>query len=743
MSLANHSRLGPYEILESLGAGGMGEVYRARDSRLERNVAIKVVPEQFAQNPQALARFYREVRAVASLSHPNILTIYDIGTDQNLTYAVMELLEGQTLARAIKQGPIEWHRAVEITVEIADGLAAAHANRIIHRDIKPENIFLTADGGVKILDFGLARLQTQGAVPQSGAPLLETQPGTLLGTVVYMSPEQVRGLPADERSDIFSFGCVMYEMAIGRRPFLGQTPADTMAAILHESPKDLSESGRDRPAELDRLIMRCLQKEPAERFQSARDVAVALRNLGRAAVTGAASEHPMLETAAYLEPPQPSAAPPRAPSLAVLPFRNMSSDPENEFFSDGLAEELITALTKVAGLRVTSRTSSFAFRGKNEDVRKIGEQLNVRTVLEGSVRKAGNRLRISAQLVNVADGYHLWSETYNRELQDVFAIQDEIAHNITTALKVILSEKEKRAIERAPTADVQAYEQYLRGRQFVHQMRHKAFEFALQMFARAVAIDPGFALAFAGIADCRSFLYMYFDTSTANLQKADEASRKALELDPDLAEAHVARCLAVSLKKNYEEAEREFQTAIRLAPTLFEAHYFYGRTCYAQGKNLEAAHLFEQACRLRPDDYQALAYLGMVFTELGRNADAEAATRRAVAVVSKHVDLHPDDPRALHMGAILWCRINESARGLEWAGRALAIDPEEPVTLYAVACVYALQRQVDRALDCLESSVKHGWAHKEWIQHDSDLASLRGHPRYQALLQSLETAGAQ
>jgi TolB-like protein/Flp pilus assembly protein TadD len=558
-----------------------------------------------------------------------------------------------------------------------------------------------------------------------------------------MSPEQVRGLPADERSDIFSFGCVMYEMAVGRRPFLGQTTADTMAAILHELPTDLSQSGRDRPAELDRLIMRCLQKNPAERFQSARDVALALRNLGQTAVTGAAGQHPLLETAAYLESPPPSAAPPRAPSLAVLPFRNMSSDPENEFFSDGLAEELINALTKVAGLRVASRTSSFAFRGKNEDVRKIGEQLNVRTVLEGSVRKSGNRLRISAQLVDVADGYHVWSETYNRELQDVFSIQDEIAHSITTALKVILSEKEKRAIERAPTADVRAYEYYLRGRQFVHQMRHKAFEFALDMFARAVAIDPGFALAFAGIADCHSFLYMYFDTSPANLQKADDASRKALELDPDLAEAHVARCLAVSLKKDYAEAEREFQTAIRLAPTLFEAHYFYGRTCYAQGKYLEAAHLFEQACQLRPDDYQAAAYLGMVFTELVRNADAEAATRRAVAVVSKHVELHPDDPRALHMGAILYCRINDSARGLEWAGRALAIDPEEPVTLYAVACVYALQRQVDRGLDCLESAVKHGWAHKEWIERDSDLASLRGHARYQALVQSLASTGGQ
>jgi len=735
MSLAIHSRLGPYEIQAPLGAGGMGEVYRARDARLERDVAIKVLPAQLAQDAHALARFYREVRAVAALSHPNILTIYDIGTDQGVTFAVIELLEGQTLGGRLKLGVIDWRNAVEIATAIADGLAAAHAKGIIHRDIKPENIFLTADGGVKILDFGLARLEARNVTPQPGVPILETQPGLLMGTVAYMSPEQVRGQPADARSDIFALGCLLYEIVMGRRPFLGHTAADTMAAILHESPPALSQSGRERPTELDRLLLSCLKKAPAERFQSARDLALALRNLGRAALTGAASSQ--FETSAYLETPGPLVAPSLAPSLAVLPFRNMSSESENEFFSDGLAEELINALTKVAGLQVASRTSAFAFKGRNEDVRKIGEQLNVRTVLEGSVRKAGNRLRISAQLVNVADGYHLWSETYNRELADVFAIQDEIAQNIAKALQVILSAKDKRASEKAPTADVQAYEHYLRGRQYFHQFRRKGFEFALQMFARAIAIDPGYALAYAGTADCHSLLYMYWDTSTANLQHADEASRKALQLDPDLAEAHVARGLAVSLKKNYAEAEQEFQTAIRLDPTLFAARYFFGRTCQAQGKLVETAHLFEQACQLRPDDYQAATHLGSIYAGLGRKADAEAACRRAAEVVTKHSELHPDDARALYLGAVVWCQMGEPARGLEWAGRALAMDPEEPVTLYNVACVYALQGQIEGALDCLENALKHGFAQKEWIEHDADLAALHGHPRYQALLQAL------
>jgi serine/threonine protein kinase/Flp pilus assembly protein TadD len=737
MTLAAHTRLGPYEIHGRIGAGGMGEVYRARDTRLDRDVAIKVLPERVARDAHALGRFHREVRAVAALNHANIVAIHDIGAERDLHYAVMELLEGETLAQRIKAGVIDWRHAVEIGTGVADGLAAAHAKGIIHRDIKPQNIFLTLSGGAKILDFGVARLESRAAAPGTPESALETKPGVLLGTVAYMSPEQVRGQTADARSDVFALGCVLYEMVMHRHPFSGATTADTMAAILNDAPPSLSQSGRDRPAELDRMILRCLEKEPARRFQAIREFARALREIGRSALTGTLRDEQQFATTAYGETAPPSAAVERPPSVAVLPLRNMSSDPENEYFSDGLAEELINVLAKVEGLHVTSRTSAFAFKGKNEDVRKIGEQLNVRTILEGSVRKSGKRLRISAQLVNVADGYQLWSETYDRELADVFAIQDEIAHSIAKALRLILSDKCQRAIEKAPTAHVKAYDYYLRGRQFFHQFRRDGFEYALQMFGRAIGIDPDYALAHAGIADCHSLLYTYWDPKIDHVRQAEEESRRAVDLDPDLAEAHVARGLALSLTKQYAESERAYETAIRLNPQLLAAQYFFGRICQSQGKLAEAASHFEEACRICPDDYQSATHLGSVYVGLGRMADAEAADRIGLQIAERHLELHPDDARALYLGATTLCRTGEPARALDWASRALAIDPEEPVTLYNVACVYALQGQTDQALDCLEGAVKHGFAHKAWIENDSDLDSLRGTDRYQTLLKSL------
>jgi TolB-like protein/Flp pilus assembly protein TadD len=431
--------------------------------------------------------------------------------------------------------------------------------------------------------------------------------------------------------------------------------------------------------------------------------------------------------------PLTTPATPARKSIAVLPFADMSPQKDQDYFCEGIAEEIINALSKIEALQVASRSSAFAFKGHG-DVRKVGEQLGAGTVLEGSVRKAGDRLRISAQLVKVADGYQLWSERYDRELQDVFAIQDEIAENIVKALRVVLSDKEKRAIEKAPTANVQAYDFYLRGRQYFHQWRKKGVEYARRMFERALEIDPGYALAHAGAADCCSALYTWWDASKANLEGADSYSRKALELDPELAEGHEARGLALTLRKQYDEAEAEFQTAIRLGPKLFEARYFFARACLAQGKYAQAASLFEQASELRPEDFQAPIILGEVYKALGRTADAEAANRRGAQLAEERLALNPDESRALVLGAGAHCRLGEVARGLDLVRQAVALDPDDSGVLYNVACIYALAGQPDEALSCLEKAIRNGFGHWEWLEHDSDLESLRGDPRFDAIL---------
>ncbi len=434
-----------------------------------------------------------------------------------------------------------------------------------------------------------------------------------------------------------------------------------------------------------------------------------------------------------------SAAAPDVPekSIAVLAFVNMSNDPENEFFSDGIAEEIINALTQVKALRVASRTSSFAFKGKSEDIGEVGRKLKVHTVLEGSVRKAGNRLRVTAQLINVADGYHLWSERYDRQLEDVFEIQDQIAENIVHALRVVLGEDEKRAIEKTPTENVQAYEYYLRGRQGQHQMRGSAMQYARRMFDRAIEIDPNFARAHAGIADCCSFLYMYWDASNANLEEADASSRKALQLDPESAEAHTSRALALTLRRQYEGARQEFEAALRLNPMLYEAHYFYGRACFTEGKLDEAVSHYREAWRVRPEDYQAIYLSAEALVKLGRRDEALDAARQGLKVADAHLDLNPGDARAWYLSAASLMRLGQREQALQRARRASTIDPEDTAVLYNVGCVYALGGSAEEALDHLDKAIQNGFGQREWVENDSDWDSIRGEPRFQALLRKL------
>jgi adenylate cyclase len=424
-------------------------------------------------------------------------------------------------------------------------------------------------------------------------------------------------------------------------------------------------------------------------------------------------------------------------SIAVLAFVNMSNDPENEFFSDGIAEEIINALTKVKALRVASRTSSFAFKGKNEDIGEVGRKLKVNTVLEGSVRKAGNRLRVTAQLINVADGYHLWSERYDRQLEDVFAIQDEIAGNIVRALRVVLGEDEKRALEKTPTENVEAYEYYLRGRQVQHQARRATLQYARRMFDRAIELDPSFARAHAGVADCCSFLYMYWDSSNANLEAADASSQRALALDPGSAEAHTSRGVALTLRQDYEAAHREFETALKLNPKLYEAHYFYARACLTEGKYDEALSHYRDAWRSRPEDHQAILLSMDALAKLGREKEVEEAARLGLKLADAHLELNPDDARAWYLSAAALMRLRRGDEALERARRASAIDPEDAGVLYNVACCYSLAGKPDEAIDHLDKAIRNGFGQRTWLEYDSALDPIREDPRFEALLRKL------
>ena len=433
--------------------------------------------------------------------------------------------------------------------------------------------------------------------------------------------------------------------------------------------------------------------------------------------------------------PLPSGTPEK--SIAVLAFVNMSNDPENEFFSDGIAEEIINSLSKVKALRVAARTSSFAFKGRNEDIGDVGRKLKVQTVLEGSVRKAGNRLRVTAQLINVADGYHLWSERYDRQLEDVFAIQDEIAENIVRALRVVLGEDEKRALEKPRAENVKAYEYYLRGRQVQYQMRRSALQYARRMFDRAIEIDPNFARAHAGVADCCSFLYMYWDGSKANLEAADASSQRALELDPAGAEAHTSRGVALTLRRDYEAARREFDNALSLDPKLFEAHYFYARACLIEGKFEEALAHYRDAWKVRPEDYQAILLSMDALAKLGRHEEVLEAAQQGLKVADAHLELNPDDARAWYLSAAALMHLGQRDEAFERSRRASAIDPEDAGVLYNVACNYSLAGAVDEAIDHLERAIRNGFGQREWLENDSALDPIRDDPRFQVLLRKL------
>ncbi|MGH9671728.1 MAG: protein kinase domain-containing protein, partial [Bryobacteraceae bacterium] len=589
-----------------LGAGGMGEVYRAKDPRLDREVAIKVIPEHLALDPVALSRFEREAKAVAALSHPNILAIHDFGREANVCYAVTELLEGESLRARLVLSSLPWRKAAEIGAAIADGLAAAHAKGIVHRDLKPENIFLLPDGRVKILDFGLARVNpaTQVADGDNVTVAATTDPGIVLGTVGYMSPEQVRGETADAQSDIFSFGCVLYEMVSGRRPFARSSTADSMAAVLKEEPPDLVSSAGNIPSDLERLITRCMQKRAGERFQSAQDLAFALRSissvsqLSRTPVAGPGrfqvavprralmAAIPLLLLAIGLAMYLRWSGGGQIDSLAVMPFVNVTGDPNAEYLSDGITEAIISNLSRIPNLEVASRSTVFRYKGKEADPMKAGADLRVRAVLLGRVTMRGDNLAISTELVDTAKSRQIWGEQYNRPVADVLTIQADISREISDKLRLELSGEEKTRMARPQTGNSEAYKLYLQGRFQWNKRTLEGMQLSIDLFRQALARDAGFALAHAGLADAFALLADYNVLPAREVMpRAKTAALQALQIDNSLAEAHASLGWAqLTHDWAWPDAEKELKRAIELNPAYATAHQWYGEYLAMMGR---------------------------------------------------------------------------------------------------------------------------------------------------------------
>jgi TolB-like protein/predicted Ser/Thr protein kinase len=641
MALSPGTQLGRYEIVGHIGAGGMGEVYKARDTRLERTVAIKVCPEQFSE------RFEREARAIAQLNHPHICQVYDVGPN----YLVMEYIEGSPL-----QGPLTLDRTLVYAAQICGALEAAHQKGIVHRDLKPANILVT-NAGVKLLDFGLAQLGPSSISPEDTTRSFGlTQAGTILGTVSYMSPEQAEAKPVDARTDIFAFGAVLYEMLSGRRAFDGDTSIAIMGAILHKDPEPI-----DAPQDLWNIIARCLQKAAEQRFQSAEELRLALNSLS--ALKSSTQQA----------------------SIAVLPFANMSRDPDDEYFSDGLAEDIINALVKIPGLKVIARTSAFAFKGQNTDIRKIAQMLGVANVLEGSVRRAGNRIRVTAQLITASDGSHLWAERYDRQLEDLFALQDEIAAAIASELEIKFAPA-SAGPRRQP--NLQAYEAYLRYRQYQWAFTPEGLQRSRECLEQAITIDPEFALPYTGLAD-HYFASSVLGNAAELLPRARSLAERALDLDPDLPEARgMLGALAGVLKRDWNEAECWFRLAVSRDVVPWHVRIWYAMYyLFPLGRLEEARREAERALEDNPLSQVLYHDMAELLDGAGLKAEARAA-------FEKSVELDPQFWVGFYGLALHYAVDGAREKARRAAEQAYAISPHNPYTIGALA---GLRDAEDRA----------------------------------------------
>ena len=725
-------RVGHYNVLRPLGSGGMGVVYEAEDTRLGRRVAVKFLPPELGRDAQALERFQREARAASALNHPNICTVFAIEQHDREHFIVMELLDGDSLAQILTRQRFEIAPLLDLAIQMADALESAHAKGIVHRDIKPANVFVNDRGQVKILDFGLAKIEGArnrlGVETGAGAETLAvqelTQPGTAMGTVAYMSPEQARGQLTDARTDLFSLGTLLYQMAAGVLPFSGETSAVVFDAILNRDPVPVTQVGATMPAEFGRMLDKALEKDRNLRYQTATELKTDLVRLKRDLDSGRKRA---------VTADRATAASTGETSIAVLYFENLSGVKEDEYFRDGITEDIITELSKIKGLKIFPRPTVLGYRDRPVTPQQVGRELSAAFVLGGSLRRAGNRLRINTQLMDARTDFPLWSERYDRELKDIFEVQDEIARKIAEALRITLTPQEREAIAAKPTENLQAYDLYLRGKSQVRRVTRQDLEFALQMFEGAVALDPNFALAYAGIANVCAQYHYHYQREAAWMDRAVKAADRAAALRPDEPEVLVAQAWIAYARTRYDDAIANARRAIERKSDTEGAYYVLGRALFAAGRYQEIVDLVEAALQASGDDYNVYVPLNNALGALGKEEAQRNIRLRRIQALEKHLALVPDDARGrvhLAIDYVAAKRVEEASREVQFA---VALRPNDANVQYNVACVYCVMNNKSEALTALKRAWDNGLRDGDWARRDPDLAILHGDPEFERL----------